>query len=356
MAADRAYRLSPKAVRSLLMISEHPPTRVPLSVVVPVFNEREVLPELCRRIEAVADELGVAYELIVVNDGSTDGSWHVILDLACADRRIKAIRLSRNFGHQLAITAGLHVARGEAVVIMDADLQDPPEVIAALYEKFRDGYDVVFAQRRVREGETLWKRATAKAFYRLMRQMTTLDIPVDTGDFRLMSHRVVDDLCRMQEQSPFLRGLVTWVGYHQTAVLYDRGRRYGGVTKFSTAKMLTFAIDGITSFSSRPLRLASHAGVFFAVLSLALMVGLAVYRLLGGTAVIEGWTSLIVAVLFLGGLNLTAIGLLGEYIGRIHDQVKGRPLYLVQDRVNLAQSSGESAEYGTHAAQSVASR
>ena len=314
-----------------------PQTSVPimLSVVVPVFNEREALPELYRRLNAVVGELRVTHELILVNDGSSDGSWDVIHSLALADPRVKALSLSRNFGHQLAITAGVHAAAGAAVVVMDADLQDPPELIASMYERFREGYDVVFAQRRARKGETLWKRTTAKVFYRLMRQMTALEIPVDTGDFRLMSRRVANDLGRLQEQNPFIRGLVTWVGYKQVAVLYDRDRRYGGRTKFSTARMMKFAFDGITSFSSRPLRLASHVGLFFALASLALMVGLVVYRVSGGSNLVQGWTSLIVAVLLLGGLNLIAIGLLGEYIGRIYEQVKGRPMYLVKDRLNL---------------------
>jgi dolichol-phosphate mannosyltransferase len=313
----------------------HPSVPIALSVVVPVFNEREALPELYRRLNGVVAELRVTHELILVNDGSSDGSWDVILSLALADPRVKALSLSRNFGHQLAITAGLRAASGDAVVVMDSDLQDPPELIVAMYERFREGNDVVFAQRRARKGETLWKRTTAKAFYRLMRQMTALEIPVDTGDFRLMSRRVANDLGRLHEQNPFIRGLVTWVGYKQVAVPYDRDRRYGGHTKFSTAKMMKFALDGITSFSSRPLRLASHVGLFFALASLALMVGLVVYRVSGGTNLIQGWTSLIVAVLLLGGLNLIAIGLLGEYVGRIYDQVKGRPMYLVKDRVNL---------------------
>jgi polyisoprenyl-phosphate glycosyltransferase len=320
------------------------PAPIALSVVVPVFNEREALPELYRRLNAVIAELRVTHELILVNDGSRDGSWDVILSLALADRRVKALSLSRNFGHQLAITAGLHAACGDAVVVMDADLQDPPELIVTMYERFREGYDVVFAQRRARRGETLWKRTTAKAFYRLMRHMTALEIPVDTGDFRLMSRRVADDLRRLQEQNPFIRGLVTWVGYSQVAVLYDRDRRYGGLTKFSTAKMMKFALDGITSFSSRPLRLASHIGLFFALASLALMVGLVVYQVSGGTNLVHGWTSLIVAVLFLGGLNLIAIGLLGEYIGRIYEQVKGRPMYLVKDRVNLPDPAALAAD------------
>ena len=305
-----------------------------LSLVVPVFNEREVLPELYRRATAVLSQLGLTYELILVNDGSTDGSWDVIRSLALADTRVKAIGLTRNFGHQPAITAGLHAARGKTVVFMDADLQDPPELIPALYAKHREGHDVVFAQRRAREGETLWKRATASAFYRIMRRMTALEMPLDTGDFRLLSRRVADDLCRLREYNPFIRGLVTWVGYSQTGVLYDREPRYKGRTKFSTARMISFALDGITSFSSRPLRLAAHIGLFFAGASLLLMSGLIVYKVSGGTHLVPGWTSLIVSVLFLGGLNLTAIGLLGEYIGRVYDQVKGRPLYLVKDRLN----------------------
>jgi glycosyltransferase involved in cell wall biosynthesis len=312
---------------------------VALSVVVPVFNEHEALPELYRRLDAVAAQLAISFELIVVNDGSTDGSWERILSLSSADRRVKALSLSRNFGHQVAITAGLHAATGDVVVVMDSDLQDPPEVIVEMYEQYIQGYDVVYGQRRQRKGETLWKRATAKAFYRLMRQMTSLDIPVDTGDFRLMSRRVADDLRRLHEHAAFIRGLVTWVGYNQAAVLYDRDKRFGGQTKFSTAKMMTFALDGITSFSSRPLRLASHTGVALATISLLVMAGLIAYKLGGGTGVIQGWTSLIAAVLFLGGLQLVAIGLLGEYIGRIYDQVKGRPAYLVKDRVNLADAA-----------------
>ena len=308
---------------------------VGLSVVVPIFNEVEVLPELYRRVRSVLVNLGLSYEIILVNDGSTDGSWEQMMALGSADARLKAVRLSRNFGHQLAISAGVHASSGRAVVVMDGDLQDPPEVIPALYAKFQEGFDVVYAQRRSREGETAWKRMTATMFYRLMRQMTTIDVPVDTGDFRLMSRRVVDELTRLQEHNPFLRGLVTWLGYNQTAVLYDRDRRFGGRTKFSTPKMIKFALDGITSLSSRPLRLLSHAGVLFAVASLLLMAGLIVYKLSGGTGIIPGWTSLIVAILFLGGLHLMALGLLGEYIGRIYDQVKGRPLYLVQDQVNF---------------------
>ena len=321
-----------------------PQPRPEISIVVPVFNEREVLPELYRRVSAVLAKLGATYELILVNDGSADGSWDVIRSLALADSRVRALSLSRNFGHQPAITAGLHATAGASVVVMDADLQDPPELIPELYARFREGYDVVYAQRRARDGETLWKRATAKAFYRVMRRMTALDMPVDTGDFRLVSRRVADELCAMREHNPFVRGLVTWIGYRQIGVLYDRDVRYRGKTKFSTGRMMRFAFDGITSFSSRPLRLASLVGVFTAVLSLALMTFLIMYRLGGGSNLVPGWTSLIVAVLLLGGLNLIAIGLLGEYVGRIYDQVKGRPLYLVQERLNVADSEARAAD------------
>jgi dolichol-phosphate mannosyltransferase len=314
---------------------------IDLSVAIPIFNEREVLPELYRRLKSALAQMAVSYEIVLVNDGSTDGSWDVILSLACADPTVKAISLSRNFGHQVAITAGLDTTAGAAVVVMDGDLQDPPELLPVLYARHLEGYDVVYAQRRTREGEGWWKRVTAKAFYRVIRQMTTLHIPADTGDFRLMSRRVVDQLRRLPEQSRFLRGLVTWVGYNQAAVLYDRDKRYRGETKFSTARMMKFAIDGITSFSSHPLRLASHLGLLISMATLLFMLGLIIYKLSGGTGVIQGWTSLIVAVLFLGGLQLMAIGVLGEYIGRIYEEVKGRPLYLVADALNLSAADQE---------------
>ena len=311
--------------------------RPKLSIVIPVFNEEETIPELHRRLTAFLGqltEIGDEWEVVFVEDGSRDRSAALLSELAERERRYRLVGFSRNFGHQIAITAGLDHAEGDAVVVMDADLQDPPELISELYARFREGYDVVYAQRRVREGETLWKRTTASAIYRLMRKMTALDMPVDTGDFRLVSRRVADHLRSLREHNPFVRGLVTWVGYRQTGVLYDRDARYRGETKFSTAKMMRFAFDGITSFSSRPLRFASLTGAFFAVLSLALMAALVIYRLSGGPNLVPGWTSLIVSVLLLGGLNLIAIGLLGEYIGRIYDQVKGRPLYLVQERLN----------------------
>jgi glycosyltransferase involved in cell wall biosynthesis len=311
-----------------------------ISVVLPVYNEESGLPETYRRVKAVLAGTGMTHEIIFVNDGSRDGSWQRILDLANADRAVKAVNLSRNFGHQITITAGIDISSGATVVVMDSDLQDPPELIPTLYAKYREGFDVVYAQRRKRDGETWFKRVTATAFYRLIRRMTTIEIPLDTGDFRLMSRRVVDDLKRLQEQSRFVRGLVTWVGYNQTPVLYDRDRRYGGETKYPLSKMIKFALDGITGFSSQPLRLASHAGLFFALASMTLMVALTIYRFTGGSGLIPGWTSLAVAVLFLGGLQLLAIGILGEYIGRIYEESKRRPLYLVRESKNLPDAAG----------------
>jgi dolichol-phosphate mannosyltransferase len=317
-------------------MSNAPQTSAPdLSVVLPVFNEQGGLPEVYRRVKAVLVKTGLSHEIIFVNDGSRDGSWQVLLDLANRDRMVKAVNLSRNFGHQVAITAGIDASGGASVIVMDSDLQDPPELIEALLQKYREGFDVVYAQRRTRDGETWFKRTTARVFYRVIRRLTTVDMPIDTGDFRLMSRRVVDDLKRMQEQSRFVRGLVTWVGYNQAPVLYDRERRYGGDTKFPVTKMMKFALDGITGFSSQPLRLASHAGLLLAAASLALMLGFAAYKLSGGSGLVPGWTSLMVAVLFLGGLQLLAIGILGEYIGRIYEEAKRRPLYLVQETRNV---------------------
>lgn len=311
------------------------PVAPEISIVLPVYNEEAGLAELHRRVREVLQARSWRYEIIFVNDGSRDGSWPRILELSNQDRCVCGVNLSRNFGHQIAITAGIELSRGAVVVVMDSDLQDPPELIPKMYERYEAGYDVVYAQRRKREGETWFKEWTAKIFYRLMRRMTTIDIPLDTGDFRLMSRRVVDDLTRLQEQSRFVRGLVTWVGYNQTPILYDRDARHAGSTKYPLSKMVKFALDGITGFSSQPLRLASHVGLFFAMASLALMLFLMLYKIGGGEGIIPGWTSLAVAVLFLGGVQLLAIGILGEYVGRIYDQVKRRPLYLVRETVNL---------------------
>ena len=313
-----------------------PPRPVPdISVVLPVYNEEGNVAELHRRLTAVLSGSGRSYELLFVNDGSRDGSWAQILSLTNRDARVCGVNLSRNFGHQIAITAGIELSRGDVVVVMDSDMQDPPELIPELYARSLEGFDVVYAQRRSRDGETWFKKTTASAFYRLIRRLSPIDIPVDTGDFRLMSRRVVDDLSRLHERHRFVRGLVSWVGYNQTAVLYDRSARHGGTTKYPISKMVGFALDGLTSFSRQPLRLATHLGVWLALASVALMIGLIAYKLLGGTGLVSGWTSLAVAVLFLGGVQLLALGILGEYIGRIYEEVKERPLYLVRDTINV---------------------
>jgi glycosyltransferase involved in cell wall biosynthesis len=308
-----------------------------ISVVLPVFEEEAILATLHQRVTAALSCLGLSYEIIFVNDGSRDGSWVRILELGGSDPHVCAVNLSRNFGHQIAITAGIELSRGDVVVVMDSDLQDPPELIPELYAKYREGFDVVYAQRRTREGETWFKNVTAKLFYRLIHRMAAIDIPVDTGDFRLMSRRVVEDLKRLQERHRFVRGLVTWVGYNQAAVQYDRASRSGGATKYPLGKMIRFALDGFTGFSSQPLRFSTTVGAGLALASLAVMVGLTIYKLAGGQGIVTGWTSTIVAVLFLGGVQLLAIGILGEYIGRIYEEVKNRPLYLIRDTLNLAQ-------------------
>jgi dolichol-phosphate mannosyltransferase len=301
-----------------------------LSVVAPLFNEEGNVAELVRRLRASADGApGIdAYELVLVDDGSTDRTAELLLAQAAIDPRIVVVRLSRNFGHQLAATAGLDIARGDAVVLIDADLQDPPELIPALVERWLAGFDVVYAVRRSRKGESAFKLWTAGMFYRVTRRLTKVSIPVDTGDFRLMSRRVVDALKAIRERHRFIRGLVSWVGYPQTAVEYDRDARFSGITKYPFSKMLRFAIDGITSFSDVPLRFASYFG--FVVSAVAFIVGIVeiLIRLFTGYN-LPGYTSLIFAVLFLGGVQLIGIGILGEYIGRIYEEIKARPLYLL---------------------------
>ena len=302
-----------------------------LSVVAPLFNEEGNVAELVRRLRAAADgAAGIdAYEIVLVDDGSSDRTPELLQGHAAADPRIVVVRLSRNFGHQLAATAGLDIARGDAVILIDADLQDPPELIPALVERWLAGFDVVYAVRRKRKGESAFKIWTARTFYRITRRLTKVSIPVDAGDFRLMSRRVVDALKAIRERHRFIRGLVSWVGYPQTALEYDRDSRFSGETKYPFSKMLRFAIDGITSFSDVPLRFASYFG--FIVSGIAFVVGIfeIVLRIFTGYN-LPGYTSLIFAVLFLGGVQLIGIGILGEYIGRIYEEIKARPLYLIK--------------------------
>ena len=306
-----------------------------LSLVVPLYNEAGNVAPLLERIGTVVDRLRdeFDYEIVLVNDGSTD-------DTAAAIRRemerrphIVLVNLSRNFGHQLAATAGLEMAVGDAVVLMDGDLQDPPELIEAFLQRWREGYDVVYAVRRTRPGESRFKLLTARAFYRIINRLTKIAIPLDAGDFRLMSRRVVDALRRSPERNRFLRGMVSWVGFNQTAIEYDRDVRYAGSTKYPLAKMIRFAMDGITSFSDIPLRFASYLGFTVSAIAFLYALIVIVFKLfsLNPPAYTPGWASTIVAVLFLGGVQLMSLGILGEYLGRVYDEVKGRPLYLISD-------------------------
>ncbi|MGC1381415.1 MAG: glycosyltransferase family 2 protein [Candidatus Baltobacteraceae bacterium] len=305
-----------------------------LSIVVPLYNEAANVAPLLERLAGVAERFqGLSCEIVLVNDGSSDGTLAAIRDEMKRRRHIVLVNLSRNFGHQVAATAGIEIASGDAVVLMDGDLQDPPELIDAFVGKWREGYDVVYAVRRTRRGESTFKLLTARAFYRVIGRLTNVAIPLDAGDFRLMSRRVVEALRRSPERHRFLRGMVSWVGFNQVAIEYDRDERYAGVTKYPLTKMIRFAMDGITSFSDIPLRFASYFG--FAVSAVAFVYALIVigFKLfsLNPPGYTPGWASTIVTVLFLGGVQLMSLGILGEYLGRVYDEVKGRPLYLISD-------------------------
>jgi dolichol-phosphate mannosyltransferase len=302
-----------------------------LSIVVPCFNEEACIPELHRRLTAAAREaVGEAYEIVLVNDGSRDGSWPAMQKLADTDPHVVGVNLSRNHGHQLALTAGLDLCRGETILIIDADLQDPPELLSPMLEAMREqDADVVYGVRRSRSGETAFKRATAHGFYRLLSRATEIDIPLDAGDFRLMSRRALDALLAMPEQSRFIRGMVAWIGFRQVPFAYDREVRFAGTTKYPLSKMLRFALDALTGFSSAPLKLASHAGLLLSLGSLLILAYIA-YAFVAGRS-IQGWTSLMLVVVVLGAVQMFVLALMGEYIGRLYNEVKGRPLYIVQE-------------------------
>ena len=274
--------------------------------------------------------VGGDYEIVLINDGSKDGSWPLMQRLAAADGHVLAINLSRNHGHQLALTAGLDLCRGERVLIIDADLQDPPELLPAMLDAMRDQEaDVVYGVRRSRDGETTFKRATAHGFYRLLSRATEIEIPVDTGDFRLMSRRALEALLAMPEQSRFIRGMVAWIGFRQVPFGYDRDKRFAGETKYPLSKMLRFAFDALTGFSSAPLKLASHAGLALSLGSLLIIAYIGYAWLTGQN--IQGWTSLMLVVVVLGAVQMFVLALMGEYIGRLYNEAKGRPLYIVQE-------------------------
>lgn len=300
------------------------------SIIAPVYNEAESLPELQRRIIEVMDQTGEPWELVLVDDGSSDGSTEVIREIAKKDERFRAVIFARNFGHQIAVTAGLDHSRGDAVVIIDADLQDPPEVILEMIAKWKEGYEVVYAVRSEREGETWFKKTTASMFYRVIYKITDVKIPMDTGDFRLLDRRVVDVMNRMRERHRFLRGMSAWIGFKQIGLPYKRSARYAGVTKYPFKKMLALALNAITGFSYFPLQVATYIGFISAAISIIAIPVVIIERLTGQQAFIGQATTLI-AVLFLGGVQLISLGILGEYIGRIYDEVKGRPIYITRE-------------------------
>lgn len=308
-------------------------TKPTISIVVPVYNEEPVLPELHRRVCAVMDAGNETWELVLVNDGSRDRSAEVIAQLHEQDERVKGISFSRNFGFQIAATAGLDHALGNAIILSDADLQDPPEVYPEMIAKWREGYDVVYGQRKSRKGETWFKLVTAKVFYRLIHRITNINIPLDTGDFRLMDRRIVEAIRNMPERNRFLRGLVPWVGYKQIGIEYERQARFAGESKYgSVRQMLPFALDAITSFSYVPLQLATYLGFIIAVISALAILAVVLIRLFGPHTPLLGQATTLVAVLFLGGVQLISLGIIGEYLGRIYDEVKGRPLYLIDQK------------------------
>ena len=308
-----------------------------VSVALPVFNEAENLDELKDRLVKVLEGAGRTWEIVFVDDGSHDGSFDRMASFARADRRIRALRFSRNFGHQMALTAGVDAARGRIVAVMDADLQDPPELLGDMLKRIDEGYEVVYAQRTKRAGESAFKLWTAHVFYRLLKRWTNVDIPVDVGDFRLMGPRAVAAFRRMRERHRFIRGMTAWVGFRQIGVPYERPPRTRGETKFPFRKMLRFALDGLTSFSHVPLQLATWLGFLVSAFAFLYIIVVLVLWLLKIN--VPGWTTLMVFVLLLGGVQLMVIGVLGEYLGRIYDEVKERPLYLVAEEVG-----GETAD------------
>ncbi len=328
-------------------------TRPLISVIVPVFNEAEGISEFHSRTSAALSAIdGAEWEIVYVDDGSHDSSLQQLDGFTHEDPRISVVKLSRNFGHQTAITAGLDHADGDCIVFIDADLQDPPELIADMFALWKDDYDVVYGRRARRDGETRMKLLTAAAFYRMLRALTNIDIPPDVGDFRLISRRVADELRRMREQDRFVRGLVSWVGFRQTELLYDRDERVAGETKYPYRKMIRFALDGITSFSTLPLKLATWLGYGASALGFVYLLSVFVQKLLGYT--VQGWATIMVALLFFGGVQLVCLGIIGEYIGRIFNEIKGRPLYIV-DRVirneeSKADATSDRASLAVHTA------
>lgn len=301
-----------------------------ISAIVPSYNEEKNVPLIYKRLTDTLSQISDKYEIIFVNDCSKDSTLSVIKQISEKDSHVKYISFSRNFGHQIAVSAGLDMCKGNAVVIIDGDLQDPPELILEMYKKYQEGYKVVYAKRKTREGETWFKKATAKLFYRFLAAMTSIEIPVDVGDFRLIDKVIVNHLRNMPEKSKYIRGQISWIGYKQTFVEYHRDARLYGKTNYPLKKMLRLAFDGITAFSDKPLKMASAIGIISAILSLLAIVYALISYFIFDSAV-SGWTSLIISVLFIGGVQLITIGIIGEYIARINNDVRNRPLYIIEE-------------------------
>lgn len=303
-----------------------------ISLIIPVYNEEENIVVFYDRVICVLDRIAnISFEILFVNDGSTDNSLNIIKDISCRDQRVKYIDFSRNFGHQIAVSAGLDFVKGDIVIIIDADLQDPPELIPRMIEKYNEGFQVVYAKRNQRDGESWLKLITAKAFYKILQKITSVNIPVDVGDFRLLDRKIVEVLKEMPERHKFLRGQIAWIGFNQTFISYDREKRHGGETGYTYKKMFRLAMDGITAFSDFPLRLATIMGFFVSFIAFLIMLYALWSKFIWNNAV-PGWTSLMISFMFIGGVQLICVGLLGEYIGRMGDNIKSRPLYIIKEK------------------------
>ncbi|UQZ85881.1 hypothetical protein SK3146_05171 [Paenibacillus konkukensis] len=317
-------------------------TDIRYTVIVPMFNEQEVIAETYARLKQVMDTLGEPYELLFVDDGSRDRTASIVKEISRNDPCVRMLGFARNFGHQVAITAGMDYAEGDAVVIIDADLQDPPGVIVQMIDKWKQGYDVVYGKRLKREGETWFKKTSAHMFYRMLKSMTSVDIPVDAGDFRLIDRKVCDVMKSLTERNRYVRGLVSWTGFRQTFVEYTREERWAGDTKYPLRKMLRFAVDAIASFSYKPLKLAAYLGFVLSLLSFVYILVIVYQRLFTDTT-ITGWSSIVAINLFFNGIVLIILGIIGEYIGRIYDESKGRPLYIIWDKTGYGEESADNA-------------
>ncbi|MGG0217407.1 glycosyltransferase family 2 protein [Bacillus mycoides] len=305
-----------------------------ISVVVPMYFEEEVAQECYNRLNSVMLQNNINYEFVFVNDGSTDRTMEILSEIAANDYRTKIVNFARNFGHQVAVTAGIAAAKGDAIVIIDADLQDPPEVIPELIAKWEEGYEVVYAKRKQRKGETWFKLLTAKYFYKFLNYMSDIDIPKDTGDFRIIDRKVADVFNQMTERNRFIRGMMSWVGFRQTYVEYERDERFAGETKYPLKKMIKFASDGIIAFSTKPLRIVMSIGLLSVLISIAVLLYTITVKIIGKD-IQTGWASIMVAVTFFSGIQLLGLGIVGQYIARIYDESKNRPIYIVKETINV---------------------